>query len=133
MPRHVNPQLVQVGKFVVVGVFNTAFSYAIYAVFLYLGLGYVVANFLALVLSILVSFKLQGSLVFRNSDNRRIFRFVIAWALIYGFNILVISRFLAAGFDAYIAGALALPFTTVLSYLMQKFFVFAGRRPAPVS
>ncbi len=128
MSRTLDPQWIQAGRFVVVGLFNTAFSYAIYAVFLRLGLGYALANFLALVLSILVGFKLQGSLVFRNSDNRRLFRFVVAWALIYGFNIFVIARFLAMGFDAYASGALALPFTTVLSYLLQKFFVFHAYR-----
>ncbi len=114
----------QFARFVVVGVVNTAFSYAIYAALLYFGLNYALANLIALVVGMLFSFKTQGSLVFANSENRRIFRFVFVWTAIYAINVLVITRFIAFGFDSYVSGALAIPIATVLSYLAQKFFVF---------
>ena len=122
--RIARADLVQFARFVVVGLVNTAFSYAIYAGSLYAGLGYATANLAALVLGILFSFKTQGAFVFANTDGRRILRFVVVWALIYGCNLFVISRFVAIGFDPYLSGALAIPFATILSYLSQKFFVF---------
>ena len=58
------------------------------------------------------------------------FRFVLVWTLLYLFSIWVISRFIAFGFDAYASGALSIPFSTVLSFIAQKFFVFRPASPA---
>lgn len=111
-------------RFVLVGVLNTAFSYSIYAALLFVGLGYQSANFLALVVGILFSFKTQGHFVFFNPDNRRLGRFVLSWAVIYLCTIAVIGQIIGLGFDPYSAGALSLPFSVALSYLLQKYFVF---------
>ena len=117
-------QTLHIVRFLAVGMLNTAFSYGIYAGFLYLGLGYQLANLIALVLGILFSFKTQGRLVFKNTDNRLFGRFLISWVLIYLGTITLIGRIIALGFDAYTAGALALPFSVALSYVMQKYYVF---------
>jgi len=111
-------------RFLVVGVLNTSFSYLIYAGFLYIGLGYQLANFLSLVVGILFSFKTQGRLVFNNPDNRLLGRFVLSWLVIYVCVIVFIGRIIALGLDAYTAGALSLPLSVGLSYLTQKYFVF---------
>ena len=116
-------------RFAFVGVLNTAFSYLIYAVFLFVGLSYQLSNFLALVVGILFSFKTQGSLVFNNSNNRLLGRFALSWALIYLGTIGVISQFMTFGFNAYWAGALALPFSVAFSYVTQKYFVFRQSTP----
>lgn len=115
---------IQLFRFVAIGVVNTAFSYSIYAFFLFLGFNYAIANLLALLFGILFSFKTQGRFVFRNSDNRLFGRFFLSWAVIYLLTITVIGQFIEYGLDAYVSGALALPFSTVLSYLLQKYFVF---------
>lgn len=119
---------VQFAKFVVVGVMNTAFSYGIYAFLVWLGVHYTLANLTSLVIGIAFSFKTQGTLVFGNTDNRRIFRFILVWGLVFGVNVFLISRFIALGFSAYASGAMAIPFTVALSYVTQKFFVFRERR-----
>lgn len=111
-------------RFVLIGGINTIFSYAVYAVFLFLGFDYVVANFLALAVGILFSFKTQSAFVFYNSDNRLLGRFFICWSFIYLTNIFFIREMLMLGLNAYVAGALAIPPITILSYLTQKFFVF---------
>lgn len=122
----------QILRFVVVGTVNTAFSYGIYAAMLFVGFNFAVANLVALVLGILFSFKTQGALVFRNSDPRLLGRFVVGWAIIYGATIALIGQFIAFGLSAYAGGALALPFSTALSYLLQKHFVFqTPSRPRP--
>lgn len=111
-------------RFVLVGVLNTTFSYLIYAGLLLAGFGYQLANFLALVVGILFSFKTQGHLVFNNPDNRLAGRFVVSWAAIYLCTITLIGWIMTWGFDAYAAGALALPFSVALSYFGQRYFVF---------
>lgn len=117
-------RLRQFVRFGLVGMLNTGFSYAMYAGLVYLGLGYASANFIALAIGILFSFKTQSILVFNNSNNQRFMRFVLVWMVIYLFNIFLIGQFMAIGFNAYLAGALALPFAIVFSYLAQKYLVF---------
>lgn len=115
---------IELVRFGVVGVVNTAFSYGVYAALIFVGCNYALANLVAVVLGILFSFKTQGTLVFRSTDNRRIVRFVFAWTLIYLCNIVLIAKFIDLGLSAYASGALAIPFYTVLSYFAQKYFVF---------
>ena len=114
-------------RFLVVGVVNTAVSYAAYAFFLFVGLSYAYAYLLALILGIFFSFKTQGKFVFQNQSYRAFVPFVLCWVAIYWVNIALIREFITLGFNAYVAGALALPVTVVLSYVVQKFIVF--RRP----
>lgn len=111
-------------RFILVGVLNTTFSYLIYAGLLFVGFGYQLANLLALLLGIFFSFKTQGHLVFNNANNRLLGRFVVSWTLIYFCTIILIHWIMALGFDAYAAGALSLPLSVVLSYVIQRYFVF---------
>lgn len=126
MPRAELPLLC---RFVVVGVFNTAFAYGIYALLLAAGLHYSLANLVALVFGVLMSFYSQGRFVFRSLHARRFPRFVAVWASLYVLNVMLISAFMRLGADAYVAGALALPVITVLSFVLQRCFVFAASRP----
>jgi putative flippase GtrA len=116
-------------RFVIIGTINTAFSYAIYAFFLHLGLSYLFANLLALMISILFSFKTQGKFVFKSTENHLLWRFIVAWLLIYFVNVFLINMLMRLGLNAYISGALAIFPVTGLSYFFQRFYVF--RRPAP--
>jgi len=111
-------------RFLVVGGVGTAFSFGLYACLLFVGANYAVANLVALVAGILFSFKMQGTFVFGNKDNRLIGRFVLCWALIYGANVVFIKRMMALGLNSYVAGALTIPAAAVVSYLAQRFIVF---------
>lgn len=122
-------QVLQVARFLVVGVFNTGFSYAVYAVLLWVGLNFVLANLVAVLLGILFSFRTQGRFVFRNTDKRLIFRFAGCWGAIFLINIGLIALLMRAGLNSYWAGAVALVPITVISYFAQKVLVFGPRRP----
>ena len=115
----------RVVRFLVVGSVNTLFSYAVYAGFLFGGLSYVYANFLALVAGIIFSFRTQGAFVFGNRNKSLFGRFVLCWTLIYLANIFLINEMMQLGFTAYVSGAMAIPLITVISYYAQKRFVFA--------
>ena len=119
-------------RFLLVGSMNTAFSYGLYATFLWLGLHFAVANGLAFVISLLFSFRTQGALVFRNTDTSMFLRFVLVWVGIYLINIALIGGLMSLGLNAHVAGAIALVPVTLLSYLLQKFAVF-GAPASPVA
>lgn len=118
----------QFARFLLVGIINTAFSYGVYAFFVYLGLNYAVANLLALLIGIVFSFKTQGKFVFRAQSAKAFLPFVLCWVVIYVFNIALIGVLIKIGFNAYAAGAIALAPVVVFSYFLQRYVVF--RRPA---
>lgn len=108
------------------GVANTAFSYGIYAAGIFVGLPYYVASLIALVLGIVVSFFMQGHLVFRAQLKGRFPLFVVMWALLYLLNIGIIWMLSTAGMDYYLAGLVAAVPVVAASFVLQKFIVFKG-------
>lgn len=114
----------QVLWFLLVGIANTAFSYGLYSLGLYLGLPYYLASLIALVLGIMLSFFTQGRLVFRARLKGRFGPFVAMWAGLYVVNITLIRLLAALGVTYYWAGLLALGPVTLLSFILQKNIVF---------
>lgn len=114
-------------RYVLVGVANTGFAYAVYAAALGVGCRYPVASLIALITGTCVSFKTQGRLVFRNARNALFGRFVASLALVYLSNVGIIALFVRIGFGAFAAGAAALPFNITIGYALQRFFVFGER------
>jgi putative flippase GtrA len=119
----------QLLRFLLVGILNTCFSYSIYVALVYVGLDYVLANLISIVIGVMFSFKTQATLVFGVAGSRRILRFVLVGVCIYLLNLLGISWFIHQGFNSYVSGALVIPFVVVLSYRSQEYFVF---RPSDI-
>ena len=118
----------QLVRFLVIGFGNTVFSYAVYALGLFMGLPYWLASLVALVIGIAVGFVTQGRLVFRSSLEGRLPIFVAVWAALYVVNILVIRILTDFGVDAYLAGAIATLPTVALSFVLNRLVVFRGTR-----
>jgi putative flippase GtrA len=111
-------------RFLLVGGLSTGLSFGLYSLLMFVGLHYAIANCGALVAGILFNFKTQGTLVFGNSDNRLLWRFVVCWLAIYVVNVSLIGEFIALGIDKFVAGLLPIPWTIPLSYFIQRFLVF---------
>jgi putative flippase GtrA len=111
-------------RFLIVGGVNTAFSYGVYALLVFVGVNYAAASLAALIAAVLFGFKTTGTLVFGNSENRRLGRFVVCWVAIYFVNVTIIGKMIDFGFDRFMAGALPIPAIAPLSYALQKVFVF---------
>jgi len=119
-----NLDVTQAIRFVVVGLVNTGFSYLIYAILLFVGLNFMLANLGAVILGILFSFRTQGRFVFYNTDRSLLGRFFVAWIMVYLVTISIIGLLGLYKIDPYTAGALALPVSAITSYFIQKYFVF---------
>jgi putative flippase GtrA len=111
-------------KFGLIGVFNTGWSYLLYALFLYLGMNYGPASLLTILLSIGVGFLTQGTLVFGGATRRALPRFIAVWVVIYGLYLLVVALAQRLGINNYIGGLIATPMVACLSYVLQSRFVF---------
>ncbi|MBI2256319.1 MAG: GtrA family protein [Proteobacteria bacterium] len=115
------PELLRFG---VVGLINTAVSYGLYSLLIFVGFGYPAASFCALCTGIVWSFFTQGRLVFRQRLQGRFPRYLLVWCLLYFANLGFIALLIALGAGPYLAGFIAIVPVTALSFLLQRHFVF---------
>ncbi len=112
-------------KFLFVGGINTAFGYGVFALFTFLNFHYVISTLLATILGILFNFKTTGCIVFKNNNNRLIFRFVAVYGVIYGFSVLSLKLLLILGLEnLYINYLILLLPNALLSFYLMKKVVF---------
>jgi len=111
--------------FLFVGVLNTAFGYGLFALFIWLGLHYSLAVLFSTILGVLFNFKTIGGIVFKDGNNRLIFRFIAVYVFLYVLNVTGLKLFDMAGLtNKYISGAILLMPMAVISFLLNKKFVF---------
>ena len=115
-------------RFLVVGVINTLFSYTIYALLTFLGVHYSLSIFLANGLGVLFNSKTIGKFVFNVRENHFIFRFFLIYLVIYILSVFSVKFLLQIQVNKYLAGGLiALPMA-ILSFTLNKKFVFLEPR-----
>ncbi len=119
-------------RYLIVGAFNTAFSYAIYVALIF-GMGaaeYHLALVLSYAISSIFSFSLQKVLVFQSTHNFFVgyLRGLLSWGTTYCLNALILEWLVAKMHFSQILGQLiAIGITTVFTFLLFKFFVFAKK------
>jgi len=111
-------------RFLVVGGINTAFGYSVFALFILIGLHYVLAALLATICGILFNFKTTGTLVFKNRNNRLIFRFFGVYLITYFSVVGLLKLFDMAGVTPLVAMAIILLPMGIAAFLLMKKLVF---------
>jgi len=119
-------------RFLLVGVLNTAFSYLLYASLILIGLKYLLAFSISYVAGVLFNFQTIGKLVFKNKNNKLLFRFVGVYVVIYLLNAegLRIADALNINIEyktkMLIASAILVVPMAMVSFVLNKLFVFRG-------
>lgn len=111
-------------RFLVIGGINTVFGYSVFALFILLGLHYVLAALLGQICGVLFNFKTTGTLVFKNKDNRLIFRFFGVYLITYLLTIGLLKIFNMFGVSSLVGGAIIVLPMAVVSFLLMRKFVF---------
>jgi putative flippase GtrA len=125
--RRITPLLrPQFMRFLAVGAANTGFNILVYWAMLWAGLAVPLASLASVVVGILISFTTQSRFVFDNRDPWKLLPYFIVWSILYAFNLGLIWLLMRCGLDAYAAGFLSTPATVLLSYFLQKAFVFCA-------
>lgn len=114
----------QFQRFVIVGIINTLFYYLVYAVGIYIGLYFTFATLLATLLGIVFSFKNFGKFVFYRKENSRIYKFLLSYILLYFINIGLIALMQNSITNYYLSGFVAVIICALLSFFLNKFYVF---------
>jgi len=111
-------------RFLLVGVLNTVFGYAVFAVFILLDLHYAVAALLSTICGVLFNFKTTGRLVFGSRDNSLLVRFFGVYAITYVLGVLYLRVSTVYQWNILIAAAVMMPPMAILSYTLNRLFVF---------
>jgi len=107
-----------------VGGINTLFGYGLFALLITLGVHYTIAVLIGTILGVLFNFKTTGALVFKNKNNKLLFKFFAVYSVnyvIYVGGIKLLSRCIS---DSRISGAIVLPVAVIVMYFLQKKYVF---------
>lgn len=105
-------------RFLVAGLANTAFGYAVYALMVLLGLHPQGALAVQFALGVVWNYSLHGRLVFGIRGYGRMPQYALAYVAVYLFNAALLHLLVQAGLGPYVAQALALGPTVVLSYVV---------------
>lgn len=116
--------MLQLYKFILIGVVNTLFYYSLYALLIYLGFSYIVSVILATLVAMFFSFKTFGKYVFYNEKRNLLLKFLLLTLLNTALNILIIYLLSHLNYTHYTAGAIATVLVAINSFLLNKFFVF---------
>ena len=111
-------------KFVLVGIINTMFGYGLFAFLLYCNIHYALASVLATIISVLFNFKTTGTLVFKNHDNRLIFKFVSVYCFTTILSIIGLKIAKIFGVNLYFAGLILTGIMAIITFILQKKYVF---------
>ncbi|MCX6008158.1 MAG: GtrA family protein [Chloroflexi bacterium] len=112
---------------------NTAFGYTVFAVLILLNHHYkicspevelVLATLLGQICGILFNFKTTGTIVFRNKNNRLIFRFFGVYLFTYLLNYGLLRVFDSYDVSRLVAGAIIILPIAFISFLLSRRFVF---------
>lgn len=114
----------QVINFILVGILNTIFGYSAYVLFIFIGFNYILAVLFATVLGVLFNFKTISKYVFKSNDKKLIFKFIVVYSVVFIVNILLIKFFKLINLDEYLAGFISILPVAILSFLLNKFFVY---------
>ena len=117
-------------RFLLVGVLNTIFGYAVFALFVLLHLHYAVAALLSTICGVLFNFKTTGRLVFGSRDNSRILRFFGVYVVTYVLSVSFLRMTTAYRWNVLVAAALLLPPMAVVSYTLSRLFVWGLPEPS---
>ena len=116
-------------KFLFVGAIYTLFGYSMYALFVTFGFNPSNALLISYILGVFWNFKTTGSIVFRNKDNKLIFKFFISYVFTYYVNSISLNFLIDnLHINKYLAEAIVIPPVAVLSFVIFKTFIFKDKK-----
>lgn len=110
--------------FIGVGILNTLFGYSLFCLFIFMGMQHIVAISLSFFCGTLFNFQTIGRFVFQSHNNKLILRFFLLYIFLYFANLSLLETLKLIFESWYLAGAISILITAVLSFILNKFWVF---------
>lgn len=115
-------------RFLIVGTLNTALGYGLFLAALAIMPTPFTALVAATILAVLFNFRTTGDLVFGVRDPRLLARFFGVYAIVFANNSFGLAALQQVGFRPWLRGLMLLPGGVVVSYLLNRRFVFRNAR-----
>ena len=122
--RYLNKRFI---KFIFVGVLNTIVGYGTYALFLWLGVHYLVASTLSTIIGVMFSYLLNKKITFNDikTSNATPFKFASVYLVSYLVGLLNLFILVKkCNINSYVAGFMNLFVTTSISWFGHRYFSF---------
>jgi putative flippase GtrA len=123
-----NAEVRRIGRFLLVGMLNTAVGYVLYAAFYLLSGAPRLSLILATAVGVIFNFFSTGRIVFANRRAAAFPSFVAGYALTLGLNIVLLDVMIRFGLHPLWAQLCALLIVVPVSYGINAFLVFSGKR-----
>ena len=128
--------IIQFLKFSIVGLSNTIISYVIYALLVFFGTQYIIANLAAFIVSVANSFFWNNKYIFKpeNGISRNLIYTLIKTYISYAFSGILIANILLyiyidrLGISKYLAPLFVLFITVPINFLLNKLWAFKTKK-----
>jgi len=112
-------------KFIIIGSINTIFYYLVFISLIFFSVDYKIAILGSTVFATIFSFINFGKYVFNNQKKSLIIKFILNTIFIYFLNIYLVKIIHEIYIlNLYLSGFIAIIPLTILSYIINKFYVF---------
>jgi putative flippase GtrA len=119
----------QMMRYFAVGALNTLIAYGVFSLLLRLGMHYTWATLLGGISAMVAGYKFMNKLVFKGKSKHAFLKFIFIFTTMYFVNIF--TQFVARKImNPYIAGAVASLVCALLSYFLNRKFVFGTKGPS---
>ena len=111
-------------RFILASGANTIFGFLTFSFFIFLGFHYPIAVFFSTICGILFNFQTIGRFVFFSKNNLLIFQFIGVYLVTYVLMTVGVGILIQIGMSAYLSGAILVMPIGIISFLLNKRFVF---------
>jgi putative flippase GtrA len=118
-------------RFVIVGGLNTVFGYGLFTVFYLLSHHRQLSLVASTAVAVLFNYFTTGRLVFANRGFKAMIPFFLGYGVVLIVNMASLEILTRAAVHTLVAQAISLPLMVVLSYVINRYVVFAGSRRPP--
>ena len=119
---------IQLLKFLVIGVFNTLFGYAVYALLVLVGIPEQPALGAAYIIGVTWNYFTHAKLVFGAKGYKRMPAYFAAYLFLYLLNAFFLEQLVSAGLQPLLAQAMIVPFAAAISFVLIS-RVLTGKWP----
>jgi putative flippase GtrA len=113
-------------RFVLAGVVNTLFGWAVFASLILLGINISISLFFGMTLGVLFNYLTIGGYAFKKFSKKIFLKFMTSNLLIYFLNLFMLSYIQEVIKNIILAQLTLIPFLALISFFIMKNFVFKG-------
>ncbi len=115
-----------IARFLGVGLINTVFGYAIYALLILFNMPYLGALLMATIVGVIFNYFSIGRLVFKSKSGAHTFaKFIAAYGVVYCINATTLKLLINnLQINPYIGQALCIPLSVLISWFLMNYWVF---------